>query len=156
MKGHIPDDQYKTIHEVMPIPCVDVVIVHEDSFLMAKRNNKPAQGQWWVPGGRVLKDESLTDCAKRKSTQETGLQVNVIRMLGADETMFPDGPFGSQTHTINVVFLASPALPNTEISLDSQNTEYRWFNAIDDSWHPYIQKYLSLAGFTRSTPHANL
>ncbi len=143
----ISNEPYQQIHKVMPIPCVDIVLVKDGQFLLAKRQNKPAQGQWWLPGGRVLKGETLEGAVARKMKQETGLKVSIKKMLGTDVTMFPDGPFDGPTHTINTVFLASPYETGSVISLDIQNKEYQWFYHINNDWHPYVKKFLEMAGF---------
>ncbi|XYB84552.1 NUDIX domain-containing protein [Vibrio parahaemolyticus] len=45
--------------------------------LLGLRNNRPAQGFWFVPGGRVLKGESLKDAFLRLCQDEVGLEVNI-------------------------------------------------------------------------------
>ncbi|MCK9344989.1 MAG: NUDIX domain-containing protein [Candidatus Pacebacteria bacterium] len=148
--NHIPTELYQKIHAVLPIVCVDVVVVRDNSFLLAKRNNKPAQGQWFFPGGRIFKGEGLEDAAKRKAQEELGIEISIEKILGVDETMFPDGPFDDSTHTINVVFLANSKDDGDTVALDTQNEEYQWYTHIDDTWHPYVKKFLVLAGFTKS------
>ncbi len=147
---HIPDELYKEILKTIPFVCVDVVIKNGDSFFLAKRKNQPAQGQWFLPGGRVLKNEKLADAALRKMSQETGLEGKTERILGVDETMFPEGPYGDTAHSVNVVFLATTTSPKSAVILDDQNDEYQWYTHIDDTWHPYVKKFLGLAGFAKA------
>lgn len=146
---HIPDELYKEILKVIPFVCVDIVIKNGDTFLLAKRLNKPAQGQWFFPGGRVIKNEELEAAAHRKLKQETGLSGVIEKVLGVDSTMFSDGPYGDSIHSVNVVFLVTPTDPDT-IILNNQNGAYQWYTHIDDSWHPYVKKFLELAGFTKA------
>jgi len=146
---NIPTELYQQIHATIPIACVDIVLKDGDSFLLAKRTNKPAQGQWFLLGGRILKGEKLYDAACRKIREETGIEITIEKMLGIDETMFPDGPFNDPTHTINIVFLATRKDPMSTITLDKQNSEYQWLSHIDGTWHPYVQKFLTLAGFDK-------
>jgi len=89
----IPSDLYEKIHMAMPMACVDIIITNINSFLLAKRKNKPAKNQWWFPGGRILKNETLAEAVARKSFEETGLKVEIINRIGVEETIFPDGPF---------------------------------------------------------------
>jgi len=147
--NHIPAELYQQIHASIPIACVDFILKKDNSFLLAKRNNKPAQGQWFFPGGRIMKGETLEDAVKRKAKEEVGVEVTIGKMLGVEETLFPDGPFEGSTHTINIVFLVSPIDRDDEIVLDNQNEESRWYTHIDDTWHPYVKKFLMLAGFTK-------
>lgn len=142
----LPLEQYKEFHRLMPILCVDVVLVRNNSFLLLKRKNAPARGEWWLPGGRVLRDELLADAAKRKIREETGLgSSEEPEMLGVDETLFPDGPFGWSTHTVNIVFKAEVKDGNAKV--DNQSEEFQWFEKIDESWTPYVKKFLKKAGF---------
>jgi len=143
---HINSDLYEKIHMAMPIACVDVIITNGNSFLLVKRKNKPAQNQWWFPGGRILKNETLTEAVTRKSFEETGLNVKIVNCIGVEETIFPDGPFNSTAHTINVTYLVKAINPE-EIKMDEQSSEYDWFSKIDADWHPYIKNFLKIAGF---------
>lgn len=142
----IPPDLYKKIHTTVPMACVDIIITNDNSFLLVKRKNKPAQNQWWFPGGRILKDETLTEAVIRKSFEETRLDVEIIHNIGAGETIFPDGPFEFTTHTINIVYLVKAINPE-KIKLDEQSSEYNWFSEINENWHPHIKNFLSLVGF---------
>lgn len=144
--GEIPLDQYREFHRLMPIACVDIILVKGNSFLLVKRKNAPAREEWWFPGGRIIRNECLVDAVIRKTSEETGLEITDCAMLGVDETMFPDGPFGGTTHTINVVFKAN--VDSDQVVLDSQSDEYQWFEQIDDNWDPYVEKFLSKAGFS--------
>jgi len=50
----IDEDLYDQILNVIPIPCVDILL--EDRYnriFLLKRINEPAQDAWWFPGGRV-------------------------------------------------------------------------------------------------------
>jgi len=61
----IPEPLYKKIIEVMPIPCVDAIIVHKGKFLLGQRINKPLRDEWCFVGGRVRKGELLKDAVHR-------------------------------------------------------------------------------------------
>ena len=63
----IDDSLYNKIINVLPILCVDGFIVDDDKILLLKRNNYPAINEWWVPGGRVVKNELLCDSITRKN-----------------------------------------------------------------------------------------
>lgn len=143
--SQISPELYKKIHAAMPIPCIDAVICHENKVLLCIRTNKPAQGLWWFPGGRVLKGELLIDAVKRKVQEETGLEASDIKMLGTEETLFPDGPFGEPTHTINVVFRVNLSIPQDATIADGQHVKMCWFTDLPKDLHPYIQKYAERA-----------
>ena len=139
----IEEKLYKKIQEVLPICCVDVVIFNKNKeFLLLKRRNEPVKGYWWIPGGRILKGELIEKAALRKAKEETGLDVKIKKLLGAKETIFKKGIYGSAVHTVNIIFLAE--VKNGKVKMDSQSSEYKWFSKIDKNFHPYIKKFIKL------------
>ncbi|VVB74520.1 ADP-ribose pyrophosphatase [uncultured archaeon] len=124
----IPEKLYKQIMENMPIPCVDLAIRRGNKFLLIKRKNKPVLGKWWMPGGRILKNESLIDAAKRKCVEECGVKPVNLTEIGTYVYMGKDAVFEdikTGIHTISVVFEAE--LPLGEIKIDKNHSEFGWF-----------------------------
>jgi colanic acid biosynthesis protein WcaH len=78
----IEDDIYRKIVEKMPVPTVDAIIVHKGKFLLLKRNNPPVKDEWWLPGGRIRRNESFEDAVRREVLEETGLTCKTIRQVG--------------------------------------------------------------------------
>lgn len=149
--GFIEEDLYKKILEAIPVVCVDALIVHNDEFLLGRRQNKPAKGEWFTPGGRVMKGETLVDAIVRKVREETGLaDFEVEEQLGAKETIFNDSEQGPSSHTVNIMYRVI-ARSKERRSADSQNSDLQWFAAIDPTWHPYVKMFLEKAGFTELT-----
>jgi len=143
----IPAKLYKHIVKSIPIPCVDVIIVHDGLFLLLKRNNPPEKGKWFIPGGRVYKDEKLRTAAQRKAYEETGIHCNVGPLIYNTETIFPDGPFDFPIHTINSCFFLYPKTRSFKVSLDKDHNGFRWCNFIPSDIHPYVKQCLRAAGF---------
>ena len=151
----IPASLYKKIQTVLPIACVDLVVKNsQGEFLLGKRENRPAKGQWFLIGGRIQKGETLKQAALRKAKEELGIEVVVTKMLGAGETIWNDGPLGVPVHNINVVFLVKPK-KKSQISFDSQHSNITWFSAeggsasggkkVSPKLHPYVKHFLKLA-----------
>ena len=126
----IPTDFYRKIVDVIPILCVDVVIRDKDRFLLVKRANEPVRGRWWVPGGRVLKGETITTAAKRKMKEELGINVKLLEPLGYYEKHFKKNEFGLESgiHTVSIVVLAK--LLSSEIKLDNQSSAWRFSKSL--------------------------
>jgi colanic acid biosynthesis protein WcaH len=62
----LPSKKFEVIVESTPLVSIDLVVRAPDKkILLGKRVNRPAQGYWFVPGGRVLKDESVKLTFKR-------------------------------------------------------------------------------------------
>ncbi|MEW4922490.1 NUDIX domain-containing protein [Algibacter sp. 2305UL17-15] len=51
------------------------------SVLLIKRKYDPFKGQWAIPGGFVLNDESLEDAVERELFEETGIKINYLEQL---------------------------------------------------------------------------
>ena len=143
----ISEEKYKEILDVMPIACVDIVIVHNGEILMVKRKNHPAKNKWFFSGGRILKNEKLKDAAIRKSKEDTDLNVKITRSLIFGETIFKEASMAginSGTHTINVVFLVETG--DNEVPLDEQGSDYKWVNNVEEKWDSYVKNMIGTSG----------
>lgn len=147
--NHIPDVLYRQIRMIMPIVCVDLVVMdRKGKLLLVKRNNDPAKGEWWFPGGRVFYGETRIEAAKRKLQEECGLAADSLRELFTEDCILHSAGGGS--HAVTTFYMADTF--NGNVSLDAQSREYSW-EALDD-WEkvlvqkevwPYICKIFSLA-----------
>jgi colanic acid biosynthesis protein WcaH len=114
---------YNKIVEFLPILCVDALIINDDKILLLKRNLEPAKNEWWLPGGRVFKNEFLEEAVLRKVFEETGLIGKIVEQIGVSETIF------FQKHTVNVSFYVLSN--NKNVKLNSEHSDYRWFELND-------------------------
>ncbi len=55
------------------LPVVLAAIVKNGKILMLKRNKRPYQGYWGMPGGKLHLEESIEECALREVKEETNL-----------------------------------------------------------------------------------
>lgn len=51
------------------------------SVLLIKRKYAPFKGNWAIPGGFVLDDESLEEAVERELLEETGVKINYLEQL---------------------------------------------------------------------------
>jgi colanic acid biosynthesis protein WcaH len=133
MQDLIPVELYREILANIPVPCVDVAVRHPQTshYLLVKRANDPLKGMFWPPGGRVLRNEPLHNAAVRKVREETGLQVQILGILGIYQDVFKDNEFNLNfIHTISTVFLAEPI--QGTVVLDSQSTEFLWAESLPE------------------------
>jgi len=142
---------YQKIHNYLPIVCVDVVIKTPDNgFLMVKRKEEPAKGEWWLVGGRVFKNESLESAARRKIKEEIGVVTEKAeKIIEGYELIFKKDPYGhgNGTHTIATCFIS--VINNTEnLKLDNFHSEFKVFKHYDKIWRSYLKECLHQAGFT--------
>lgn len=115
----------------MPIVCVDCLVVNnKGEYLLVKRKNEPLKGEYWVPGGRVHKNEKLVDAVHRKMREEIGVDVDVIENVGFFEEFFDATEQNAEggVHSISVVYRVKPR--SNKIKLDDQSIEWGWFKDI--------------------------
>lgn len=116
---------FKTILNNVPLLCVDIVAKHKGKYLLVKRRNKPLKGTFWLPGGRVLKNETMERAVRRKMREETGLNIELIRPLGYFEYCFKDHAIALKNgyHTVSIVYLVKPL--SLKVELDSQSSDWK-------------------------------
>ena len=120
-----------------PLISIDLIIENsEGKILLGKRLNKPAQNDWFVPGGRIFKDEKLDEAFSRTTTSEIGvaLKRGEIEFLGLYEHFYADNAFNDEFSTHYIVLAHKFQVNEAEIKLNNQHEAYQWFD---------VQKLLS-------------
>ncbi|MEY8214427.1 MAG: NUDIX domain-containing protein [Colwellia sp.] len=95
---------FKTV--IASTPLISIVLIAHNSkqeVLLGKRLNKPAQGFWFVLGGRILKDESLRYAFKRLVKTELGISVHNRVFKGICQHFYNDNVTGPDFSTHYVV-----------------------------------------------------
>jgi 8-oxo-dGTP diphosphatase len=78
------------VHYVNPVPGVGMLIESEGGIVLIQRGNPPHKDEWTLPSGFIEADESAEEAAIREAKEETGLDVEIIEMMGVNS--FPEGP----------------------------------------------------------------
>jgi colanic acid biosynthesis protein WcaH len=102
--------------------------------LLGKRSNRPAQGCWFVPGGRILKDERLAEAFTRLIKVELGMDLSIsdANFLGVYDHLYPDSIWGEavSTHYVVTAFQLKLGLQLGDLP-NEQHAEYRWFDVAE-------------------------
>ncbi|MBL1433819.1 MAG: GDP-mannose mannosyl hydrolase [Gammaproteobacteria bacterium] len=128
-----------------PLISIDLVVSHKGKVLLGKRTNEPAKAYWFVPGGRICKDEKINKAFYRLSKNELGvhLPISNAQFLGVYEHFYDtnfseDGDFG--THY--VVLAYSIELDEVLSNLPTQqHTEYMWLQAEKIAVHDHVHDH---------------
>jgi colanic acid biosynthesis protein WcaH len=126
-------DEYLAVVTNTPLVSIDLVIVDEDArILVGQRTNEPARGTWFVPGGRVGKDETLDAAFQRIAVDELGPGAwsrQASRPLGVFEHFYSTNFTGSDGVGTHYVVMAY-AIDADELELDQlpldQHAAFEW------------------------------
>jgi colanic acid biosynthesis protein WcaH len=132
---YLSTEYFKTVIASTPLISIDLIVKNSQrEYLLGYRKNKPAQGYWFVPGGRILKNESKGDALYRLIHNELGLALDLsnAKFVGVFEHFYDDCVFDDNISTHYVVL-------GYEINLDIdlsylpkvQHSEYKWFSKYD-------------------------
>ncbi len=84
-----------------PIPTVDIIIEIEPNRIVLIKRKNPPYG-WAIPGGFVDYGESLEEAAVREATEETNLDVKLIKQFHT----YSDPMRDPRHHSISTVYVA--------------------------------------------------
>ena len=85
-----------------PSLTVDIVILFKNQLVLVQRKNPPYKGKFALPGGFVEIGESTEKAALREAFEETGLSVEIIKLVG----VYSDPQRDPRGHTVTVCYLA--------------------------------------------------
>jgi colanic acid biosynthesis protein WcaH len=126
----LANQDFARIIEATPLVSIDLVLRNpQGEVLLGRRRNRPAQGYWFVPGGRIRKDERSQDAFRRIAQAELGLALAPGRLLGVFDHLYEDNYFGIPDLRTHYVVLACEAEIDADRKLqpDEQHAELRWW-----------------------------
>ncbi len=138
-----------------PLVSVDLLIVRGGrEVLLGLRNNRPAQGSWFAPGGRILKNETIQSALIRIADKELGFNGEIAgaeltpTFHGVYEHMYEDcfaGDIGVSTHYVVLAYKIDVPSDFELPIADEQHAELKWWSiqsALEaDSVHQYTKNY---------------
>ena len=128
----LPDETFKSIIQHTPLISIDLIVRNEQGeVLLGKRINAPAKGHWFVPGGRVRKNETLDDAFVRLVREELGIESGVTRadakFLGVFEHFYDDCVFNNKISTHYIVLAYLIEVKEIKIEKSKQHNEFAFY-----------------------------
>lgn len=133
-----------------PLISIDIIIENNSNqYLLGLRKNAPARGQYFVPGGRIFKNENFESAVKRISRSELGFEIKMsdLKLLGVFEQFYQENYYDNLefgTHYISMPYVYLPKV-NTDFQLDPQHEKFVFWKYDDilknSLVSPYCQKY---------------
>ena len=152
----LPNETFKSVIQHTPLISIDLIVRNElGEVLLGKRVNAPAKGYWFVPGGRVRKNETLDDAFVRLVREELGIESGGTRadakFIGVFEHFYDDCVFGEgvSTHYLVLGYTIRLDLRGCNFQLPThQHENFRWsdINTLlkSKSVHNLTKNYFSL------------
>ena len=126
----LPLNTFKSIIQNTPLVSIDLVVYNQKGeVLLGKRNNRPAQGFWFVPGGRIQKDELMSAAFKRLTKNELGTEFDISQaeLIGPFEHHYEDNVTGEPFSTHYIALGYRLVINDDLLFLPSeQHNKYIW------------------------------
>lgn len=139
--------EWEVIVENVPIVSVDLVVRYEGGILLGLRENEPAKGEWFVPGGTVFKNERRTEAVHRVAQMELGCDIEINKKLGTFEQFYETSELDGveSKHYLATAFVVNP---REEIERgDDQHSQLQVFTPPFGDMQPYVEQYLAKLNF---------
>ncbi len=130
----LPDQEFLRIVDATPLVSIDLVLRNvRGEVLLGRRLNRPAKDSWFVPGGRIRKNERVKEALRRISARELGVLIEAAELVGVFDHIYEDnflGVAGVNTHYVVLGFAAH--LPEgVVLTPDDQHGELRWWSVAE-------------------------
>lgn len=129
----LSDTDFREVIKYTPLVSIDFIVTNKKGeVLLGLRKNRPAKDFWFVPGGRIFKNETINEAFGRISENEFGERMDLAKasFLGIYEHFYNDNIIKDDTFGTHYIVLGY-ALP-AELSIlncpTEQHKEYRWFS----------------------------
>lgn len=129
----LPFEEYKYIYNRVPRLCIDLVIRSGKGVVLILRDINPGKGLWHLPGGTVLKGETISEAITRIAIEETGLTISPSEFKGIMEFSNKENPF---FHTVSLVY--SSEMSGGVLSSDQYGKAIQTFDTLPE---PMIQEH---------------
>lgn len=157
----LSNEVFRQVVQATPLVAMDLLVRNANGdILLGERLNRPAQGWWFVPGGRVLKDEPLDTAFERLTLAELGWAFprSAGRFLGVYEHFYGDSVFGDSQDqnaplaapSTHYVVLGYELRVESAFAADlplSQHAGFKWWApdalATSDAVHAHTKAYLA-------------
>lgn len=139
---------FKTVVTSTPLVAIDLVVRNvRGEALLGLRVNRPAYGYWFVPGGRIQKNESLDRAFQRITREELGrsFERTTARLLGVFEHFYDDSVFanaggGPDTHYVVLSYCLELPEDQALQPPTGQHQQYRWWPQDELRFSPRVHE----------------
>ncbi|MGA6157398.1 NUDIX hydrolase [Stenotrophomonas sp. NPDC087984] len=118
------------------VPAASAVVVDGAGRILLQRRRD--NDMWALPGGVMRIGESLPDCAIRETREETGVDVEIVGIVGTYTNprhvfAYDDGEVRQE---FSVCFVARPVAG--QLAVSEESTDVRWFDPAEVDALPMV------------------
>ncbi len=88
-----------------PLVGVGALVFDGERILMAQRGKPPLMGLWSLPGGALETGELIADAVRREVREETGLEIEPLRVFEIFERIIRDAAGEPEYHYVLIDYL---------------------------------------------------
>ena len=125
---------------------VGIIILDDNKILLGHRVKKYTDtggiyepDSWTLPGGKQEADETIIECAKRETKEETDLDVDNISVFGADDDITSD------RHFVTLYTYTKNYNGEAKVMEKEKIDEWKWFdiNNLPDNLYSPSEKEIN-------------
>ena len=124
---------FDDVVRLTPLVAIDLIVRSADGrVLVGRRSFEPAKGSFFVPGGRITKNETLAAAFRRISLAELGVEKKIAqaRFMGVYEHFYTTNnreQAGFGTHYVTLAYEVTSPVREASLPRD-QHGEYEWLS----------------------------
>lgn len=103
---------------------VGIVIRRNGRVLLGKRKGSHGESSWGLPGGHLEPGESVEDCARRETAEETGLQITNTVNVGFTNDIFQ----AEKKHYVTLFVEATDPGGTPQVMEPEKCESWEWFS----------------------------
>ncbi len=143
-------EDFLTVVRLAPLVSLDLVVSNAcGEVLVGLRTNRPAEGFWFVPGGRIQKDERMDAAFRRLTGEELGRPMGLAEasLLGVYEHLYEDNFAGEPGASTHYVVIAHRLTLDVELASlpGAQHARWKWMSVealrADETVHANTRAY---------------
>jgi colanic acid biosynthesis protein WcaH len=126
----LSNKQFKLVVASTPLVSIDLIVKNKlGEVLLGLRRNRPAKDYWFVPGGRIQKNESFEIAFRRIACSEIGIESNIsnANFIGVYEHFYSESVCSDDVSTHYVVLAYEVIIRDLFMLPLEQHVSYAWY-----------------------------
>ena len=150
---YLDKNEFLYIVKNSPLISIDLIVKNKKGeVLLGWRNNSPARDTWFVPGGRIIKNEKFSSAFSRITKTELGQDFpsQKCKFKGVYEHIYPGENFAN-IHDVTTHYIVLAFELQLETGLNNlpgdQHKNYKWMTPSDilvnNEIHQNVKNYFN-------------